>query len=127
MNMHLKNIKYYQQFKLKGEKMGSSGGWSIPPSSRRNSTKCEDLSIEMYISSPQMNLIDELDLNELLYIKNTNNTLTVYTEENKCLGSLINAEVIDIMECIKKGFRFRAHILKIDGADILISVAPLKI
>ncbi|MDD5372341.1 MAG: hypothetical protein PHO62_02820 [Sulfurimonas sp.] len=107
--------------------MGGSGGWSKPTIGGSKVSLCEDINVEMYLANPQMDIIENIDDNNILIIEYIKEQLLVYTNEKIYIGALIDAKILNIIKCMEKGYKFRGTFLSINGAEILITIYPLKI
>jgi len=100
---------------------GGGGGSYTPP--RTKSSSCEELEFSTHLSSPVVEVLKSIEVGDELEITlSASGTACVAIFEGKIAGSILGANLIQLINCIKAGNRFIAVVTTIDGARCVVTV-----
>ena len=83
---------------------------------------CSNITAITHILSPNTSLLSAIHENDLLEIMIQNNIVVVANELNEIVGSIMTANIERLIECMEEGHRYKAKVLKIDGAAIEVQI-----
>lgn len=100
---------------------GPGGGTSWDPSVD-SGTKCEELTFETRIASPDPNVIENLSLGDVLEIRIHEGAIAV-VHHTGIAGSIVQ-NVPQLIRCLQQGYEFEGEIKTIRGGMVDIEVRP---
>lgn len=101
---------------------GSGGGGYAEPILR-----CETISFSTDVNSPQQDALEGLQVNHVLDIKLSNNTVVVIRKDNqKLLGSINWTSILKLNECLSDGYKYIAVVRLIQDGLVTIHVSAEK-
>ena len=101
------------------------GGGSFTPfyEAGNKDVSCEDLNIKTQLSSPQVEVVNELDIGDILELKLLSQAgpcLAIF--EGRVAGTIINKELRKIVDCMNAGRKFNATVRSIEGGKCSITI-----
>ena len=101
---------------------GSGGGGPYGGSGGRR-TNC-DIVESVALNSVQKDVLGSLLVGDELNVEVREESLVATTEEGDVAGSLTPPRLAALLECIDKGYEYKAAILKIRGAYVEVEIRP---
>lgn len=105
---------------------GDSGSSSGPIISGTGvNDDCSTLVINTNISSPQANILQNLNVGDFLEIElaSDQGPINVFTGNRRLVGNIISREQVKLLKCILKGTDYQAEILSINGGQCTIQIS----
>lgn len=96
---------------------GSNGGF--PP---RESFSCDEYEDETPINSPNYLFLDAVDVDDILSLSISGNSIIVIDSEGRTLGSITPDNVSRLKKCIEDGFDYEVLVIEKDGGRCVVRI-----
>ena len=102
---------------------GGGGGTPIP-----DFQSCEDLTINVQLSSPKEAIVSKLIEGDILKIGlESNNSTTVYAFYEDDIAGGIAAPVIGkLRECLRSGTKYQGRVLEVNQGQVRVKITAIK-
>ena len=103
---------------------GSGGGGNWPP---ENEVPCNRLRFDTQIATPQPDALPALNVGDVLDVGiiSIGGAQAVAVSKNReTVGGLAGGMVARLRECILSGHTFKATVLSINGAQVMVRIEP---
>ncbi|MBJ9948682.1 hypothetical protein I5729_06110 [Acinetobacter bereziniae] len=102
---------------------GGGGGTPIP-----DFQSCEDLAINVQLSSPKEAIVSKLTEGDILRIGfESNNITTVYAFYEDDIAGGIAAPVIGkLRECLRSGTKYQGRVLEVNQGQVRVKITAIK-
>src|SRR5689334_17820037 len=89
--------------------------------------KCSGIDVDVTLYSPNPFVIAKLSLYDELMIvyREPSGPLLVTTDLNEVIGSILGSDTHELVNCIKKGFKFIGVVKSINGGNCTINVKSI--
>lgn len=105
---------------------GGGGGINFTPEIEPEIYNCSKVNMIVIVLGPNINLLVKLKLGDDVDIDFDNKRSIVAKKNNEIIGNLIHKDINELVKCIKKGYKYKGIIVKLDGADCEIKITNEK-
>jgi hypothetical protein len=87
---------------------------------------CSSLSFEASLYSPVPSVITKLKVGDYLRIEldDTEKTVLALNNRREIAGTLVGKNMLKIIDCLRKNFKYKGEITKISGGSCTITIMP---
>ena len=103
--------------------MSGSGGGGPYGGSGGKPTTC-DIVERVALNSVQRGVLGSLSVGDELNVEVRNESLVATTEQGGIAGSLTPPRLAALLECLDRGYEYKAVILQIKGAYVEVEIRP---
>ena len=105
---------------------GSGGGGGNGGKTPDSILRCETISFNTDVNSPQPSAIAGLQVNDVLQVINQNNTAVVVRDTGAVVGSINWISLLKLIECLNTGYQYVAVVKDIQDGLIKVHISPQR-
>ena len=109
-----------------GKGGGGGGGGGRRPRGN-GGDPCACFADRVVLASPKQKVIVKLQVKQILKVELSDNNkppVLAITKDNEVAGAIIPSDLSTLVDCIKKGYSYKAKVVKIDGASCTVDIEP---